>query len=367
MGIQSFTPSAGGSPDRTFINTVVLTTTARDWSQSGTAGHYSIMSATLAAGYVIYTDGTNKTGAPVGKSVYVAHSFNTITIMGLEADQFTLYKVAPKTTSVVSDVFSRFTLGHTALTSSGNHNFPGTYLPVADVLAIGGGGGAGYHGGGGGGGGAYVYLSKYPMVAVTPVSIGARAGYMSKGSSTGFGGLVAEGGGKGSGHGEDLPGGAGANGGGGSGGHVSGTFAGGVGTSPTNLPYGFTYAGPYAGAFTGGNNGGSSSGSNSSWARRGGGGGGATGGGSSGHDNSGGNGGAGVLSPFGNVGSHTSPYVSTYFSAGGRGSNHSPGGTGSNGTHWSDGGYGMGGQAEISSNTVQQTGGPGVVIYRSYS
>ena len=365
MGIQSFTPSEGGSPDKTFINTTVLTTTARDWSQSGTAGHYSIMSATFAAGYAIYTDGTNKTGAPVGKSVYVAHSFNTITIMGLEADQFTLYKVAPKTTAVVADVFSRFTVGHTAIASSGNHNFPGTYLPVADVLTIGGGGGAGYHGGGGGGGGAYVFLSKYPMVAVTPVAIGARAGRNSKGASTSFGGVVAEGGGVGAGHDSFLIGGSGANGGGGAGEHSSGTNAGGAGVSPTNLPYGFTYAGPYAGAFIGGNSGGSSTGPSSSWARRGGGGGGAGGGGGNGDNNSGGAGGAGVLSPFQNAGS---PYTGIYFSAGGRGSNHSPGGVGSNGTHWSDGGYGMGGSAEI--NTAQPSslyGGQGVVMYRSYS
>lgn len=367
MGIQSFTPSAGGSPDRTFINTVTLDTPARDWSQSGTAGYYSIMSATSQAGYAIYTDGTNKTGAPVGKSVYVAHSFNTITIMGLEADQFSLFKVAPKTTSNVANIFGRFTINHTLINSSGNHNFPGTYLPVADVLCIGGGGGAGYHGGGGGGGGAYIYLSKYPMVAVTPVTVAARASRMTKGSATAFGGIIAEGGGKGSGHGEDQPGGAGANGGGATGGHVSGTFAGGAGTVPTNLPYGFTYAGPYAGAFTGGNAGGNSSGSNSNWVRRGGGGGGAGGAGTTGGDNGGGNGGAGVLSPFSSVGSHTSPYASTYFSAGGRGSNHSPAGIGSNGAHWSDGGYGMGGASHHDSVLTEQQGGPGVVIYRSYS
>lgn len=367
MGIQSFTPSAGGSPDRTFINTTTLTTTARDWSQSGTAGHYSIMSATNQAGYAIYTDGTNKTGAPVGKSVYVAHSFNTITIMGLEADQFSLYKVAPKSTSSVADVFGRFTIGHTSITSSSNHNFPGTYLPVADVLVIGGGGGAGYHGGGGGGAGGYVYLSKFPMVAVTPATISGRAARMSKGGSTSFGGIISEGGGAGYGHGSDSAGGSGANGGGAAGGHYGGTLSGGVGVSPTNLPYGFTYAGPYAGAFTGGFNGGASTSPDNNWSRRGGGGGGAGGSGSNGGNQSGGNGGAGVLSPFSNVGAHSSPWASTYFSAGGRASNHSPAGLGSNGTHWSDGGYGMGGESHHDTVLPQQQGGPGIVIYRSYS
>ena len=361
MGIQSFTPTAGGSPDRTFINTTTLTTTARDWSQSGTAGHYSIMSATAQAGYAIYTDGTNKTGAPVGKSVYVAHSFNLITIMGLEADQFTLYKVAPKTTAAVADVFSRFTVGHTTITSSGNHNFPGTYLPVADLLAIGGGGGGAYHGGGGGAGGGYVYLSKFPMVAVTPVTIPGRAAHQSKGGSTSFGGLVVEGGGNGAGHGGNASV-SGGNGGGASGGHWASSGTGGTGTVPTNLPFGFTYAGPYAGQFIGGSSGGSSHDSNS-WARRGGGGGGASGNGSNGHNNGGGNGGAGIISPF-----SAGPLAGLYFSAGGRSAQHSPGSHGSNGTHWSDGGYGMGGQAHPDdSNHAGTTGGQGVVGYRSYS
>jgi hypothetical protein len=360
MGIQSFTPVSGGSPDRQFIATTSLTTTARDWPVVGAAGNYLIMSATNQAGYVIYTDGTNKTGAPVGKAVYVAHSFSNITIMGLEADQFTLYKVSPKSTTAVSDVFSRFTIGHTTITSSGNHSFPGTYLPVVDLLAIGAGGGAGHHGGAGGGGGAYIYFSKFPMNAVTPVTIPGRSGYTSKGGSTIFGGIVAEGGGGGAEHGGNQPT-TGANGGGASGGHWGSSQAGATGNIPTNLPYGFTYAGPYAGQFTGGHSGGSSQ-DNNSWSRRGGGGGGATGAGSTGHNNGGGNGGAGVISPF-TAGS----LAGLYFSAGGRGSQHSPGQVGSNGAHWSDGGYGMGGAAHHDSQLSSAQGGPGVIGYRSYS
>ena len=360
MGIQSFTPTAGGSPDRQFIATTALTTTARDWPISGSAGNYMILSATNQAGYVIYTDGTNKTGAPVGKAVSVAHSFNSITIMGLEADQFTLYKVSPKTTTAVSDVFSRFTIGHTTITSSGNHSFPGTYLPVADLLVIGGGGGAGHHGGGGGGGGAYIYLSKFPMNAVTPAQIPGRSGTASKGGATTFGGVVAEGGG---GAGEHGGGSAtsGANGGGGSGGHWAGQGTGGVGNTPTNLPYGFTYAGPYAGQFIGGYSGGNSH-DNNSWARRGGGGGGATGAGSTGHNNGGGNGGPGVISPF-SAGS----LAGLYFSSGGRGSQHEGNGGGSNGSHWSDGGYGMGGRSLGNTTDSGTQGGAGVIGYRSYS
>jgi len=360
MGIQSFTPTAGGSPDRKFIATTTLTTTARDWSISGSAGNYMIMSATNQAGYVIYTDGTNKTGAPVGKSVPVAHSFNTITIMGLEADQFSLYKVSPKSTTAVADVFSRFTIGHTTITSSGNHSFPGTYLPVVDLLAIGGGGGGGHHGGGGGGGGAYVYLSKFPMNAVTPATIPGRAGVCSKGGSTTFGGVIAEGGGGAGEHGGGVPT-SGANGGGASGGHWSSSQNGAVGNTPTNLPYGFTYAGPYAGQFIGGFSGGNSHDSNS-WARRGGGGGGATGAGSNGHNNAGGNGGPGVISPF-----SAGTLAGLYFSAGGRGSQHESNTNGSNGSHWSDGGYGMGGQSTGNTTNSATQGGPGVIGYRSYS
>ncbi len=363
MGIQAFVPSGGGSPDKQFIATTKLTTTARDWSISGSIGDYAILSATNQAGYVIYTDGTNKTGAPVGKTVYVGHSFNSITILGLEADQFSLYKVSPKSTTAVADVFSRFTLGHTTITTSGNHSFPGTYLPVADVLVVSGGGGGGHHGGGGGGAGGIVYLSKFPMNAVTPVTIGAAGGNHNNGDggSTTFGGLTIPGGGGGK-HYDNGQGRSGANGGG-SGGH-HGNPGGGSGSTLSGLPYGFTYAGPYAGVYVGGNSGGgTSSGHNNSWHVRGGGGGGATGGGSTGGHNSGGNGGSGYTSPFSNVGAHTSPYNGYIFSGGGGGGQHAAGHNGSNGGTL--GNYGHGGQGGTSGDG--HGNGQGVVIYRSYS
>jgi hypothetical protein len=363
MAITPFTPVSGGSPDRQFIATTNLTTTARDWPVSGSAGNYSVLSATNQAGYVIYTDGTNKTGAPVGKSVYVGHSFNSITILGLEADQFSLYKVSPKTTSAVADVFSRFTLGHTTITTSGNHSFPGTYLPVVDLLVVGAGGGGGYHGGGGGGGGGIVYLSKYPMNAVTPATIGAAGGNHDAGlgGSTTFGGLTVPGGGGGRHH-NNGAGQSGANGGG-CGGH-HGNPGGGSGQTLTGLPYGFTYAGPYAGVYYGGySGGGTTSGHNNSWHVRGGGGGGATGAGSSGGHNSGGNGGAGYTSPFSNVGSHTSPYNGYIFSAGGAGAQHGSSSHGSNGGTL--GNYGHGGQGGTNGDGTGS--GSGVIIYRSYS
>ena len=282
--------------------------------------------------------------------------------MGLEADQFSLYKVAPKTTNAVADVFSRFTIGHTAITSSANHNFPGTYLPVADLLVVGGGGGGGHNHGGGGGGGGIIYLSKFPMVAVTPATIGAvqTGNNQSQGFSTIFGGINAPGGGGGGHH--NHAGGAGANGGG-SGGHHN--RDGGSGSLVTGIPYGFTYAGPYAGVYSGGNRGGNATWTSNNSRQRGGGGGGANGqGADASHDGNGGDGGAGYASPFGNVGSHTSPYVSTHFSAGGGGATQSPAIDGRTGTGWVQGGYGMGGNSTHNSNTVS---GPGVIIYRSYS
>lgn len=363
MGIQSFTPTAGGSPDRKFIATTALTTTARDWSINGSAGHYSIMSATNQAGYAIFTDGTNKTGVPIGKTVNVVHSFNSISIMGLEADQFTLYKVSPKSTANVSDIFGRFNISYTRITTSGNHAFPGTYLPVVDLLLVGAGGSGGYHGGGGGGGGAVVYYSKFPMVAITPatIGVGGNGSNQTAGGNTTFGGVSAIGGG-GGGH-YDTNGGAGGNGGG-AGGHHN--RSGGGGIAQTGLAYGFTYAGSHAGQQLGHNNGGNTSGSNNNWQLRGGGGGGAGGAGQTGNMQANGNGGPGVISPLQSFSTHTAPtnIATEYFSAGGPGADHNSGGHGSYGTGWSASGYGNGGK---STGNSHEGGTQGCILYRSYS
>ena len=366
MGIQSFTPVSGGSPDRQFIATCALDTASRDWAINGSSGYYIIQSATFKSGYIIFSDGTNKTGTPIGLAVNVPFAFNTIFLMGIAGDQFTLYKVSPKTTTTVANPFSRFTISHTSITSSTTHNFPALNLPVADLLLVGAGGGGGHHGGGGGGAGAYIYLTKYPMSAVNPVTIPGRSGVVSKGGSTSLGGIIAEGGGHGGEHSGSVgnPGGNGANGGGAGGGHLSN------GSSPTagaaspipSLPFGFTYAGAYYGNYAGGYPGGTSSGSSNSWSLRGGGGGGALGAGSVGNSNGGGNGGAGIISPF-DSGTHHNQY----YCAGGRGSQHSPGQVGNNGSGWTDGGYGCGGAAHHDSTPISTHGGQGLVAYRGYS
>jgi len=364
MGIQSFTPTSGGSPDKQFIATCALDTASRDWTVNGSAGYYIMQSATFKSGYVIFSDGTNKTGTPIGLAVNVNHNFNTIFLMGIAGDQFTLYKVSPKTTTSVADPFSRFTIGHTSITSSTTHNFPALNLPVADLLVIGGGGGAGHHGGGGGGAGAYIYLTKYPMSAVNPCTVPGRAAAESKGGYTALGGIIANGGGFGGGHNARATGGAGANGGGGGGGHQSpGEAVGGSADTIPSLPFGFTYAGAYYGIYAGGHAGGSVSGSANNYNLRGGGGGGANGAGSTGHDQNGGNGGAGIASPF-NAGTH----AGQHFCAGGAGSNHSPGQHGSNGSGWTDGGYGCGGQSHPNNGGLSsRLGGAGLIAYRGYS
>ena len=364
MGIQSFTPTAGGSPDRKFIATCALDTASRDWAINGSSGYYIIQSATFKGGYVIFSDGTNKTGTPVGLAVNVSHSFNTIFLMGIAGDQFTLYKVSPKTTTNVASPFSRFTIGHTSITSSTTHNFPALNLPVADLLVIGGGGGAGHHGGAGGGAGAYIYLTKYPMSAVNPCTVPGRASQQSKGGYTAFGGIIAGGGGFGGGHNGNHPGGAGANGGGGGGGHQNpGSSVGGSADAIPSLPFGFTYAGAYYGLYAGGHSGGGTSGGTHTYHLRGGGGGGANGPGSTGHNNGGGNGGAGIASPF-DSGTH----AGQHYCAGGGGSQHDPQHHGSNGNGWSNGGFGCGGQAHPTDGSADVSrGGAGLIAYRSYS
>jgi len=361
MGIQSFTPTSGGSPDKQFIMTTVMTTASREISFSGAAGTYMVNSATNQSGYVIYSDGTNKAGTPIGLALNIGFAFTTIFMMGIAGDQFTLYKVSPKSNTNVASPFSRFTIGHSTLSTS-THAFSSTALPVADVLVVGGGGGGGHHGGGGGGAGAYIYMTKYPMSAVTPVVVGAQVGPTSKGNYSQFGGIIALGGGAAGEHSGNA-GGTGANGGGAGGGHISsGSSTGGSGTAAPALPFGFTYAGSYYGLYAGGSSGGNASGPSNSWALRGGGGGGANGNGSNGGNNGGGNGGAGIISPFDSGTHHNQHYC-----AGGRGSNHSPAGVGSNGSGWSELGYGMGGAAHHDSTPTSTHGGPGLVAYRSYT
>lgn len=170
MGIQSFKPSSGGGvPGMSYIASIFMETYGRTWQQGGTAGYYSLSGANNSTGYV-YFIGATTTGAPLGQTIYVSHSFSSIQVVSSKNELISLYKAATKTTTDLENPGSKYVdwLYNSKYTSyiykSGTAQtwaLPAVGVPLLDVMIVGGGGYADNHGGGGGGGGV-VYLTYYP-------------------------------------------------------------------------------------------------------------------------------------------------------------------------------------------------------------
>jgi hypothetical protein len=342
MGIQSFTPSSGGLPGLDFINQAFLTTPYRVWNQSGGAGTYTIKSARNEPGYV-YFIGSSTIGGPLNGIIEVNIAFTSIKIIGSQGDLVSLYKVSAKPTTGFTTTPNLTTI----TASSSNVTIPTNQTGFVDALLVGGGGGRNQHGGGGGGGGI-VLLNSFPLTpgATSTVTIGAAGADRGNGGDTIFAGVRAVGGGYGASSNSAYDGSNGGNAGGGQNGYAGKTTQG-SGTGAVASPilffsaYGTTASAQGIG-FDSTPPGGSD--------HRGGGG--AGGGGT----NSSSTGGPGYLLSWNN----------TYYSAGGRGSNHAAQNNGSNGTGWSSSGYGMGGESTWN-GVSGQLPTAGVVVVRSYS
>ena len=363
MGIQSFTPSGGGTPGLDYIASIQMSSTARSWAQSGAAGNYFVSSGTMRGGYVYFRGSSISTGGAVGTFIPVAHAFTSIDIVGFKGDIMSLSKSAVKSTTVNSttdasmytDWVANSKTSRSLLTApvSGTFTMPSYGLPLYDVMFVGAGGSTGGHGSGGGGGGGIgiLYNAMYSSpVAFTVGQPDQTAARTSRGGDTSWGSYTVLGGGNASSHQTTTGvGGTGGNGGGSGGGHHSPQSYGASSGTATTIT---------GGTYHGGNAGGSSSGSVNAWSAGGGGGGGALGAGSAGGTGYSGNGGAPLNSDF------TGSYYA--YSGGGAGSSHQGGQGIIYGTH---GNYGHGGGngSTATGNGTYGIGGTGVVIVRYYT
>jgi hypothetical protein len=353
MGIQSFTPSSGGLPGKSFIGNAFMTTGLRSWAQGGGPGYYSVVSSKGGAGYV-YFIGASTVGAPLNgvADLTGGSGFTSIKIIGDAGDVMTLYKVAVKDTTGFSS-----TLNTTTITSTGTISIPTNQTGFIDAFLMGGGGGGGHghHGGGGGGGGALI-LQSFPLTpgVSSSATVGAAGaqGQNVNGGDTLFAGMRAKGGGFGR-TSHTANGGDGGCGGGGS--VHNGSCAGGASTQGTGvsaLAAPLLFLSSYGTTATAEGFGTVGSGGSYSSGHHGGFGGGGAGAAASGH-----NGGSGYLLSWN----------STYYGAGGRGARHAGNGSGYvNGTGWGNPGSGAASNANPDSSSGD-IGTAGVIIIRSYS
>ena len=224
-----------------YIASIFMETFARTWTQGGTAGYYMMSSANNSTGYV-YFIGATTTGGPLGKTLYVSHSFTSIEVVANRNDLVSLYKASTKTTSDITTPGTRYVdwlynSKYTAYTyKSGTTNtsspwvLPGSAMPLVDIAVIAGGGGAWHHGGGGGGGGV-VYLTYFPVSSGSlSWSVGAGGPQGSNGGNTVLNGTITAIGGGSSGNNRGNGAAGGSGGGGSSHGSTGGTQYGGSAT-----------------------------------------------------------------------------------------------------------------------------------------
>ena len=353
MGIQSFTPSSGGLPGKSFIGNIFMTTSVQNWSQSGGPGYYTIISQGNNAGYV-YFIGATTVGAPLNgiADLSATAGFTSIKIIGVSADACSLYKVAVKTTTSINTTATITTYSSSVTGATLASNKTGF---IDALLVGGGGGGSGGHYGAGGGGGGVVLLQSYPLTPglafdVTVGAAGANGNNTNNGGNTLFAGARALGGGYGAHHHGNVGGSGGC--GGGASSHqsenpASGKSIQGTGGGALATPLLFLSSfGGTASALGSGHDGAGGTGNGAN------------------HRGYGGGGAGGAAIQMNGGPGYLLSWNSQYYGSGGRGCQHSSNADGTDGTGW--GGPGSGARnngGSVSSSTI---GTNGAVVIRSY-